>query len=106
LVVSNVGAASPWPCGAAIGRDQASVRVGARWFDQDAVGVTESRAELPATLMPGQAARVDLRLVARDAHGAALPPGTYDVTVGLVQEGVSWFADHGDGVLNLQVVVR
>jgi len=47
-----------------------------------------SRTELPATLLPGQTARLPLRITAPPS----LAPGTYDVQVGLVQEGVAAFA--------------
>jgi len=47
-----------------------------------------SRTELPATLLPGQSARIPLRITAPPS----LSPGTYSVDVGLVQEGVAAFA--------------
>jgi hypothetical protein len=47
-----------------------------------------SRTELPATLLPGQTVPLPLRITAP----ASLTPGTYTVSVGLVQEGVTAFA--------------
>jgi hypothetical protein len=47
-----------------------------------------SRSELPGTLLPGQTARIPLRITAPPS----LAPGTYTVDVGLVQEGVAAFS--------------
>jgi len=38
--------------------------------------------------------------------GKRMPPGHYEVWIGLVQEFITWFYDKGDSVLKLTVEVR
>jgi hypothetical protein len=71
------------------------------------VHAAEPRIELPWALAPGEETVVDVPFAAQSLDRKPLPPGRYEVRVGLVQELVAWFADAGDpGEMRLEVEVR
>jgi hypothetical protein len=93
---------SVWPAQPANGT--APVTLGMRWLRRDGgPALAEQRVLLPYDLQPREQwwPAPDL--------GAELPatvvPGDYELEIGLVQEGVTWFADRGDGTLRLPVRV-
>ena len=46
-----------------------------------------------------------MRAVTKNSVAEPLPPGEYEVRIGLVREKVALFADNGDEVVVLPVVV-
>jgi hypothetical protein len=75
----------PFPATATYGRRL--VRIGAQLCEEDGTLINRdyARADLPATLKPGDSTPVSL-------HFPAVPtPGTYTVKFDLVSEGVDWF---------------
>lgn len=116
LAVTHTGRGSPWPNLAGmqwaaqfgIAPRQYSVRVGVTWWTRGAAPrrVGESRANLPATMMPGATNLIYVGLIALAGDRTPLPAGTYDVHIGLIQEGVGWFTARGDHELSLPVKVE
>ncbi len=100
LSITNAGSVA-WP----IGKEK-PVTIGILWFKKGSdpssyrQKIAEERCFLPFVLQGGTAATVDCKLLPK------LAPGQYDVSVGLVHEGVDWFFARGDSVLQLQVTVR
>ena len=64
-----------------------------------------AQAELPAWMLPGDEVTAELVVLARDAAGEPLPPGRYEVRLGVTQDGIDWFAEP-DGEVSLVVRVR
>ena len=86
-----------------------SVRLAARWFRAGAALPIDPggfRGELPRVLRPGDAAEVEITVPVRDAAGQPLEPGSYELEIGPVQEGVRWFVDAGDHPLLIPVKIR
>jgi hypothetical protein len=79
--------------------DRGSVRLGWRW-SLNGVTVQEGRTSLRADLRPGGVARFAARIVVPTA------PGDYALTLGLVSELVTWFADQGQRPVTAAVKVR
>jgi hypothetical protein len=79
--------------------DRGSVGLGWRW-SRNGVTVQEGRAFLHADVRAGGAAR----FAARVAVPAA--PGDYTLTLDLVAEGVTWFADQGQRPVTVAMQVR
>ena len=79
--------------------DRGTVKLGWRW-SRDGVGVGEGRAPLHVDVWPGR--------VARFAERVAVPaaPGDYTLTVDLVSEFVTWFADQGQRPVIVSVKVK
>lgn len=112
LSVTNAGN-EPWPTPCETGQTPGTVQLGILWFPQNSANrslsavAAESRAALPYALAPGNAITLTAVLAPIKQNGARLPPGDYEVWIGPVQEGVSWFFQHGDDVLKVPVrVVR
>jgi hypothetical protein len=105
--VRNTGEA-PWPVLGDLEQEKGSVRVGILWFVQGKVDrrLAERRAELPHTMFNNDEAEIDVTLTPIGQDGRRLPPGVYEVWIGLVQEFITWFYDKGDAVLKLTVEVR
>ncbi|MFN7955453.1 MAG: hypothetical protein U0610_27260 [bacterium] len=105
LRVTHLGGDSPWLSAAELGDVELAVRVGVRWFDASGGGrpVAEAHLDLPHALLPGE--RVDIT-VPLPGDGVRLPPGRYRVVVGLLQEGVRWFRDVRDGVLEADLTAE
>ncbi len=107
VTVRNMGAA-PWPTFVDLGRDAGCVRLGILWFahSQPEKRVAEQRQELPYTMLRRDQAETDIALSPVGYDGKDLPPGIYEVWIGMVQENVTWFYEKGDDVLKLIVQVE
>ena len=82
VVVKNRGG-FVWP---GIGGVEPLIRLSYRWQQYDKTVVSDGiRTELPHRVIPGEQARIDMVLLLPSA------PGTYDLVVDLVDEGVRWF---------------
>ncbi|MGH9061735.1 MAG: hypothetical protein ACRDZY_19810, partial [Acidimicrobiales bacterium] len=68
--------------------------------------VARSFADLPRTVLPGQAVTADVVLAATTASGQPLPPGRYRVTFGLVQQGVGPFPSGPASTASVTVTLR
>ena len=107
ILVENLGR-QPWPSLADLGNPQGSVRIGILWFawnDPNTV-LADQRADFRYTLYPGDRAASGVVINPVGKNGQALPPGDYDVRIGLVQEFVAWFYQKGDAMLRLTVHVE
>ncbi len=102
ISLTHRGTASPWLARAEVGGAALAVRIGVRWLAADGTGrpLGESHADLPYALLPG--AQVEIPIVL-PGDGVALAPGRYRLVVGVLQEGVRWFRDLGDGVLMAEI---
>jgi hypothetical protein len=107
VVVRNVGD-DPWPINADLGHEKGSVSLGILWFAKGQPGkrMAEQRAKLPYTMFHEDEVEVEVNLDPVGYDGNRLPPGHYEVWIGLVQEQVAWFYDKGDAVLKLPVDVK
>lgn len=84
--VTHLGGGAAWrPLSVLPGYVAGSVRLGARWYDAGGAEVAGQTAELDRVLLPGDSTTARLHLVAPTA------PGRYRVTIGLRQEGLTWF---------------
>lgn len=76
---------------------------GNHWLDASGLRMVQQddgRAPLPQMLRAGEEARLVLRM------RAPSEPGRYVVEIDLVHEGVTWFADRGNGTLRFEMQVR
>ena len=65
----------------------------------------EQRQQLPYSLRPCERVRIDVPIDPRAL--ARVPDGTVEVGIGLVHEGVAWFADRGDAMISFPLdIVR
>jgi hypothetical protein len=105
--VRNVGE-DPWPVHTDLGQQKGSVNLGILWFAKGQPGkrLAEHRARLPYAMFHEDEVEVDVNLDPVGYDGNRLPPGHYEVWIGLVQEHVAWFYDKGDDVLKLAVEIR
>ena len=94
IVVHHGQGGAPWPSVAALhsGSGQFAVQVAVSWDGMDGPTGTFN---LPETLLPGQRARFAIPLIAVNAAGAPIAPGTYTVHLGLLQQEVGSFSDAG-----------
>jgi Dolichyl-phosphate-mannose-protein mannosyltransferase len=99
------GSGAPWTSAVDLPGPAQAVRIGVRW-SHDGVLVQDQRVELPRSLDPGGSVKVEVPLAARGADGKPLPPGRYQVRIGLVQELVQWFEDEGGAGVVMPVEVR
>jgi hypothetical protein len=95
--IVHVGEGSPWPNRQGLKGPVGFVQVEATWFAGEVVH--RSVADLPRTMLPGDAVTVAITLDAVE-----LGPGEYEVAVGLVQQGIARFA-HDDDAVGLTVTV-
>jgi len=105
LRVAHRGAGAPWLPAGALKTGGGAVRIATVWT-RAGVRAAEPRTELSWAVVPGDEIVVDLPFAAVASDGKPLPPGRYEVRIGLVQELVRWFADAGDGTLVQEVEVR
>ena len=102
VVVHHDQGGAPWPSVAALHSDSGAfaVQVAVAW-----TGVSNgvNTFNLPETLLPGRQTRFDIPLAPIDANGQPIPPGTYTVNLGLLQQGVASFSDP---VTTITVTVR
>jgi hypothetical protein len=96
LVVASSSPTMTWPAFSPADRDR--VRLGYRWRDDGGrvVGEDIDADRLPYDLAPGESVRVGAAVPVR------LPPGVYDLTVGVTQ-GQDWFDGASDS-LRVEVV--
>ena len=94
--VDNLGR-SEWPAAADVVAGEPAVALGV-YFTQpgDATRLDEQRIALPYSLRPNEHWSTLLVVDAAGDTHHALVPGDYDLHVGLVFDGVSWFADRGE----------
>ena len=97
VTVSNRGSA-PWP--GLTTRTRGRVALQARWRDTAGALVLEGEPGLLARdLAPGES--VEVRV------GSMMPrPGSYTLEIGLVQDGVGWFAEQPGGARPVTATVR
>ena len=92
LVLTNTGV-NPWDGSTRLGttmpRDRASIFAGSDWV------APNRAAEITGTVAPG--AKGTFAFSFTGPTGAACVPGTYKEYFGIVQDGVAWFSDNGDG---------
>ncbi|HJX26404.1 MAG TPA: hypothetical protein VJ885_00715, partial [Thermoanaerobaculia bacterium] len=110
--LEHAGQGAPWVPAGALASPWGSIRLGAQWYPEGKEGEPAPvasfplRGELPRVVRPGEEVEAGMEISARDPAGAPLPPGSYTLEISLVQEGVRWFPQTGDGVLRLPVEVR
>ena len=56
-------------------------------------------------MLPGDYTRLRVSLAPIGLDGGSLAPGEYEVRIGMVRETVAVFADNGDAVLSIPIVV-
>jgi hypothetical protein len=100
--VTHAGTGSPWQQWTA---GPGGVAALAAWYAGAGELVAHSVANLPRTLMPGDAVRLDIPLGAVDENGLALPPGRYRVVVAMTQVSKTPFAATPESSLELEVTV-
>jgi len=112
LAVTNRGRGAPWPSQRGFTAGDGWVSLAVAWTPIGApapplatLSAGAARFELARELWPGETVDQTLAISAR-AGGRPLAPGRYQVTVGLVQDGESYFAAHDDQPLHLFVDVR
>ena len=100
IAVQNDSAAV-WPARGDLRLGESAVAVGLAWRRAgSAATILEQRAELPFSLRPGE------RLVlAPSLDTGSLPPGDYDLRVGLVHEGVTWFGARDGAPTSVPVTI-
>lgn len=110
LTVTNDGN-HYWPTPCESGQTPGTVTLGILWFPLNSTDrslsarVAEGRAVLPYALGPGDSLTLTAVLAPFKENGDPLPPGDYEIWIGPVQEGVSWFFQHGDEALKVPVSV-
>ena len=98
-----------WPTSCEVGNRPGAVQLGILWFRKHSGDrrlsdrIAEGRAALPYGLAPGRSLTLTAILAPFKQDGEPLPPGEYEVWIGPVQEGVTWFFQEGDDVLTLPV---
>ena len=94
--VAHTGAGSPWPDAASFAQ-AGHVRVVASIVAEAEGGPAGARSggELPAWMLPGDEGLVDVEVLALDELLQPLPPGRYDVELGIGQVGQPWFTGGG-----------
>jgi hypothetical protein len=106
LDVTNVGT-EYWPTVRELGTAAKAIQVAIRWYRKgdDGAFVGDNRWSLAVSMLPGDRTRVRVPLVPIGLDGKALPTGDYEVKVGMVRETVALFADNGDAVLSIPILV-
>lgn len=106
LDVTNTGIES-WPSVRDLGGPAGAIQIALRWYrrvSRDEL-VGDNRWALAISMLPGDRTRVRVPLAPIALDGKPLPPGEYEVRVGLVREKVALFADNGDAVVSLPVLL-
>jgi hypothetical protein len=77
------------------------IAVGNRWFDKEGkvTSDTEGHHGIPKNLQPGEETETTLQIT------APKQPGEYTLSLDMVQEGVTWFADKGSPATKVKVTV-
>ena len=102
-----------WPTSCEVGNNPGVVQLGILWFRKHSGDrrlsdrIAEGRVALPYGLAPGRSLTLTAIIAPVKQDGEPLPHGEYEVWIGPVQEGVTWFFQEGDEVLTLPVrIVR
>jgi hypothetical protein len=106
LDVANTGSEF-WPSVRELGGPAGAIQIALRWYrraSRDEI-VGDNRWALAISMLPGDRTRVRVPLAPIALDGKPLPPGEYEVRIGLVREKVALFADNGDAVVSLPVMV-
>ncbi|MEO8565964.1 MAG: hypothetical protein ABI541_06235 [Betaproteobacteria bacterium] len=106
LDVTNTGR-EYWPSARELGSPANAIQIALRWYRKGnrSEFVGDNRWGLSVSMLPGDRTRLQVPLAPIGLDGKPLPPGEYDVHVGMVRETVALFADNGDEVLSIPVVV-
>ena len=106
LDVSNTGA-EYWPSVRELGTASKAVQIAIRWSRKGDSGafVGDNRWALAVSMLPGDHTRLRVPLAPTGLDGGSLAPGEYEVWIGMVRETVGVFADNGDAVLSIPIVV-
>ena len=77
------------------------IAVGNRWLDKEGkvTSDTEGHHGIPKNLQPGEETETSLQIT------APKQPGEYTLSLDMVQEGVTWFADKGSPATKVKVTV-
>ncbi|HEY2429558.1 MAG TPA: hypothetical protein VGI06_11560, partial [Acidimicrobiales bacterium] len=112
LAVTNRGRGAPWPSQRGFTSGDGWVSIVAAWTPAGettppltALSGPAQRYQLARELWPSETV-VETLSVQASIAGRPLAPGRYQLTVGLVQDGVSYFVAHRDPPLRLLVDVR
>lgn len=92
----HVGVGSPWPDGANLD-GPSRVRVAARASGPEGAPTPVIGSELPGWTLPGDRFETEVGVLAVGEDGDPLPPGRYEVELGVAQDDPGWFAPGGDG---------
>lgn len=92
----HIGAGSPWPDGANLD-GPSRVRVAARADGPEGAMSPVIGSELPGWTLPGDRFETEVGVLAVGEDGDPLPPGRYEVELGVAQDDPGWFAPGGDG---------
>ncbi|MDQ2963956.1 MAG: hypothetical protein M3R31_12500, partial [Pseudomonadota bacterium] len=106
LEVENTGTAY-WPTVRELGGPAGAVQIVLRWHHrgQPEPFVGDNRWPLMVSMLTGDRTRLRVPVKPIGLDGKPLPPGEYDLRIGMVRETVALFADSGDAVLSIAVVV-
>jgi hypothetical protein len=106
LDVANAGT-EYWPTVRELGTYAGAVQIGIRWYRRDKSNaiVGDNRWPLSISLLSGDHTLLRVPLVPTALDGKPLPPGEYEVRIGMVREMVGFFADNGDAILSIPVVI-
>lgn len=93
IAVANTGGAA-WPTIGELGGVRGAVQIGLRWYRAGDASqlLGDNRWAMAVSLLPGDTTRVRVPLSPVATKGGPLPPGTYDVRIGVVRENFAWFA--------------
>lgn len=104
LEITNTGKV-PWKPDQLANEKPVNVNLGILWFNKSedklnySMRKAEERCVFPFTVLENVTIQMECKI------GGKLQPGNYEVWIGPVHEGVSWFYDQGDQVLKLDVTV-
>jgi len=106
LDVRNSGTAY-WPTVRELGGPAGAVQIALRWYRRNEPNrfVGDNRWPMSISMLAGDHTRIEVPLSPIGLDGKALPLGEYDVRIGMVRETVALFADNGDVVISVPVVV-
>ena len=104
--VGNAGT-EYWPTVRELGSYVGAVQIGIRWYRRDKSNtmVGDNRWPLFISLLSGDHTLVRVPLAPTALDRNPLPPGEYEVRIGMVRETVGVFADNGDAILSIPVVI-
>lgn len=107
ISLSNISAKF-LPTSRYLGTDQNAVKVGQLWFNKNDMSqrVSEGRTQLPFSLFPNDKLQTKIELSPIGYDGKPLPPGDYEVWVGLIQESVKWFYEYGEVPTKINVHIK